>query len=617
MYRLVKTSKRTQIYYYLKDITQHKHKKLPDDHLLTIEEQEERTRKLLSGEYHKEKAPKRLLAKAKEPTKYNKQNPNLKFLKGNYDERSDKQANESQDSNSKNLQISESNIDETRTDSYELEAYERDLIDLNETDKLEGDYQMEVEEYWKKQSKHNLHRYSEPPPLPPTRYPDELSNMPTLMATQNADWYGAEGWDAPVWQPEDLNKRLEIFERRRRDLPDGYTIGGKELKILDNPKTGGMVATFVEPHGPVAEMAKRAAGRLGRQWSNLDRNDNIYESRMRAKFNVLASLNNANSELSYNDMEVRIMRSRDEIDGRRQWARDVAKHGVDHNIRHWVEKMHGAYRMKVVGIEESRQHKEWYLSFRSANNLLKEYLTKDEYYQEISAGNQVNILAMSDLKNNLWGQEHFFIEALDFRYSLIDADGLDRCNGLNHIAYLNLEGCRFIDDEAMTKLHYFSESLEYLDLSNTRITMKGFNFIHLLKNLKWLNLSNMIDISDEEVEDLIPLLRAVLPPHCTIVTTFQKDPEVPLLSSPEEPELVAKFKTTLDTENDKAIVIYEKEGTICEDVHKLWEISPWMEDKQMMRRKEQLMKANTKFDRMTSTGFMQYVNRANTMKPLY
>ena len=616
MYRIVKHSRRTsaEIYSHLVDTTQHKHKKVPEDRDLTLEQHEERQRRLLSGEYHREKKSERIFRKLKAPTKYNLQKldeekvRNLMSGAGSTETAGDVSAN---DSATELAQL------QNETKFNQLEAYEIDMDTIQEYHKLEEDYQMDIADYWKKDSKHDLHKYSEPAPLPPTRYPEELKNMPTMPATQNAAWYGTEGWDAPIWKPEKLEDRLEKFERRRRDLPDSYTVAGRELRVVPNPVSGGMVAKYIDTHGPVAEMAKRAAGRVARQWSNLDRNDNIYEARTKVKANILASINNANSILQYDNMQLRVMKVRDEMDGQRQWKRDVAKHGVDHNVRHWVDVMKGSYRMKVVGIEESKVHNNWHLTFGSGNNILKEYLTKDEFEQEIRAGNQRTVMNDSDLMNNLWGQEHFFIEALDFRYSLIDSDGLSRMDGLRHLAYLNLEGCRFIDDEAMTKMHYFSETLEYLDLSNTRITMRGFNFIHLLKNLRWLNLSNMIDISDEEIKDLIPLLRAVLPPDCTIVTSYQSDPETPLLSSPEEPDLNQKFTTSVDSESENAIVLFEKDGMICQDVHKLWNVKPWMEDKQQSRRKEDLIKANDKFDRMTTTGFMQYVNRANTMKPLY
>ena len=49
----------------------------------------------------------------------------------------------------------------------------------------------------------------------------------------------------------------------------------------------------------------------------------------------------------------------------------------------------------------------------------------------------------------------------------------------------------------------------------------------------------------------------------------------------------------------------------------MWGIKPWMEDKFQQKRKKKLLDANRNFDRMTNTNFIQYVNRANTEKPIY
>ena len=64
-------------------------------------------------------------------------------------------------------------------------------------------------------------------------------------------------------------------------------------------------------------------------------------------------------------------------------------------------------------------------------------------------------------KTPVWWKAHVKVEAIDVRFSLIDANGLEKFNGLKEVRYLNLQGCRFIDDWAMSKLHIFAESLEY------------------------------------------------------------------------------------------------------------------------------------------------------------
>merc|ERR1739848_952433 len=145
-----------------------------------------------------------------------------------------------------------------------------------------------------------------------------------------------------------------------------------------------------------------------------------------------------------------------------------------------------------------------------------------------------------------------------------------------------------------------------------RVTLKGFNYIHLMKNLKYLNLSNMIDISDDDMEEIVPLLRAVLPPNCTIVASLKANPEIPLLSSGPEPELSEKIQEIEDSETGE-IVKYEKTGDLPVDVDKMWGLqkigsSP---DKNTTKRRKTLVALNGWFDRRTNEKFLHYVNKAN------
>lgn len=407
---------------------------MPDDKNLPVEEHEKNQQKLLTGEYHREKA----LARKKWLIKTGKI--------GEYDAPTDTYYLDGKNIEDKfagvieagDLAESGQELGRIGTNAVRLkEDYEQNLSELREGDKFEESFQMDTYDYWKKKELHDLHKQSQPPPLPPTRYEDELKYMPTLMATQNVNWYGAEGWDMPVWKEEKVEERLAKFERRKRDLPDGYTLSGRQIRVVEDPKTGGMVATKVEPHGPIAELAKRAAGRVARQMTDLDASDDIYEARTKMKDSILASLNNANSLLSYNRYERYAKELQDVKDKQRQWSRDVNKHGVDYALRHWCQSMNATYRLKVVGLEEAEKHENWCHTFYQGDNVLKNYLTKDEYREEHNIIKNPRGYHGDNmiLFNNLWGQDHLRIEALDFRFSLINADGLERLDGLTELKY--------------------------------------------------------------------------------------------------------------------------------------------------------------------------------------
>ena len=57
--------------------------------------------------------------------------------------------------------------------------------------------------------------------------------------------------------------------------------------------------------------------------------------------------------------------------------------------------------------------------------------------------------------------------------------------------------------------------------------------IHSWSELKFYEIAAKVlyPYVEEEIEEIVPLLRQVLPPDCTIVTSFKKNPDVPLLTT--------------------------------------------------------------------------------------
>jgi len=467
------------------------------------------------------------------------------------------------------------------------------------------------------ENKNQLKKTDQPPPLPPVRYEEEVVYMPTLLTAENAMWYGAHGWDAPDFKNHSEEDRIEMFERRRRDLPTGFSYAGKVLQVRPDANTGELTVSWGESSkSPVTEMVKRGVGRVGRQFSHLDRNDDMYETRVRQGFDMLEMMNNKNSILQYDKYSLKTMMHRDQQTGKREYERRVAKVGYDMQAGYFIENMAGAYRLKLVDIADAQDYNEWFYTGGLHNKIYEDAgFSKKQIRQEAptfidGATNSSNA--------PIWWKSHVKLEAVDLRFSLIDQDGLEKFDGCKNVRYLNLEGCRFIDDWAMSKLHIFQDSLEYLDLSQTRITLKGFNYVHLLKNLKYLNLSNMIDLSDSEIEEIIPLLRQVLPPDCSIVTSFKSNPDVPLLSAGPDYDLSEKITEVVDEETG-SVVKYEKYGDMPIDIAKMWDLNKIgkTKNRNTKRRQSNLLNMNKDFDKKTNYQLLHYINRANTKKPLW
>jgi len=109
--------------------------------------------------------------------------------------------------------------------------------------------------------------------------------------------------------------------------------------------------------------------------------------------------------------------------------------------------------------------------------------------------------------------------AIDGRFSELGYKGMVNFRGHKHVRYLNVSHAPFFNDHAMARLHYIDNSLEYLDISGTDVTLGGLSYLRLLRNLKWVNLSSMPKQSD--METYSAFIAEVLPPSCQVV--FNED----------------------------------------------------------------------------------------------
>ena len=86
----------------------------------------------------------------------------------------------------------------------------------------------------------------------------------------------------------------------------------------------------------------------------------------------------------------------------------------------------------------------------------------------------------------------------------------------------------------MTRLHKVSETLEYLDLTGSSITVKGLGYLRLMTNLKWINLSDLPN--EPHIEKYLPYIKEILPPDCAIITKEEEsiDKDTKLLEAGEK-----------------------------------------------------------------------------------
>ena len=86
---------------------------------------------------------------------------------------------------------------------------------------------------------------------------------------------------------------------------------------------------------------------------------------------------------------------------------------------------------------------------------------------------------------------------------------------------------------SITRLHKVSETLEYLDLAGSSITVKGLGYLRLMTNLKWINLSDLPN--EPDIKKYLPFIKEILPSDCTIITSEENaiDKDTKLLDAGE------------------------------------------------------------------------------------
>jgi len=105
------------------------------------------------------------------------------------------------------------------------------------------------------------------------------------------------------------------------------------------------------------------------------------------------------------------------------------------------------------------------------------------------------------------------IDALDFRNSALNYTGTRLFKDLAYLKYLNVGDCKEFDNLCMTRVNYLCETLEYLDISGTKVDSEGLTYLRLFPKLKWLNLSRL----NEDIKENLPYILEILPENCVVV----------------------------------------------------------------------------------------------------
>jgi len=105
------------------------------------------------------------------------------------------------------------------------------------------------------------------------------------------------------------------------------------------------------------------------------------------------------------------------------------------------------------------------------------------------------------------------LEGLDASNTELTYIGFDNLVKLDGLRWLSLRNCLYIDDFCLDRLGMFSESLEYLDISQCpQVTERGVSVLHRLRKLKVLKMEDMSGAKHLELvcillEDALPDLQ--------------------------------------------------------------------------------------------------------------
>lgn len=110
-----------------------------------------------------------------------------------------------------------------------------------------------------------------------------------------------------------------------------------------------------------------------------------------------------------------------------------------------------------------------------------------------------------------------FVSEIDATKSTIMSIGFEHLRNCSHIRRIILDNCKYLDDEALTKLGYVDKTLEELKINRCRNISKDglMDIVKSVPHLKRLELGRDMPLIEDIDTSLVPELKKYLP-HCTV-----------------------------------------------------------------------------------------------------
>ena len=210
-------------------------------------------------------------------------------------------------------------------------------------------------------------------------------------------------------------------------------------------------------------------------------------------------------------------------------------------------------------------------------------------------------------------KKDFTLEAIDLRGSIINEVGMSKFQNVGYVRYLNFADCQLFNNLCMTKLHPVADTLEFLDISGTKVTPEGLSYLRIFPRLKWLNISRLSN--PERMRKLLPYLLEILPDGCVVLVdderhSFCYGSDIPFrhLTNPIKDHLIEGADAIGDV-----TLFKEAYGELqLQDITSVYEL--WKTPKISKQRSSQMNAVQVKLPRIGKLA--QYIRKAEKYPPL-
>lgn len=158
------------------------------------------------------------------------------------------------------------------------------------------------------------------------------------------------------------------------------------------------------------------------------------------------------------------------------------------------------HRLKIVG----------------PDRMCAEWLLKNSASVIIMVGKTNKVIPVDNYLALPTEDQKIVVSEIDGTSSTIMSIGFDHLRNCNHVRKITLDNCKYLEDEALSKLHHVNKSLEELTVNRLRNVSRAglFELIESVPNLKRLEIGQDMPLV-KDIASLVPQLKTHLP-HCEI-----------------------------------------------------------------------------------------------------